>query len=363
MGGQRTIASFFAASPKPAAGGAAAVKTKPADPAPTAAIGGQRPAGISLGQGPPAKKQKKATTPAPAPAAAAVARDEKSKPVVVKQSQASAGSKGAATTDPPTSQPTSHDSNGSDLVGKRIRVWWKAEREWFAGRVDAANPNGSKVHVEYDDGDEEWITLGKRKHEWIGGGGVEGGTPKRAAKDRAAKRHRRSCVILDDSDSDDDADGSDGDAAGDGDSDYDDGVSASSESEDEEDDDLSVEVLDEEEQEEEKEAKAKPSEGSKGKRKAPGLGKSGQAVKATRAIEAPTRKVGLEGGACDPLAPTRTPTHRKRAPGFNVSEGPLMSAMEASAFLFGTGASQFAKREEERFPFLRPDAIRDIKVG
>ena len=80
-----------------------------------------------------------------------------------------------------------------------------------------------------------------------GDDGVEGGTPKRAANDRAAKRHRRSCVILDDSDSDDDADGGDGDAAGDGDSDYDVEASASSESEEEDDD------HDEEEQEEEEE--------------------------------------------------------------------------------------------------------------
>ena len=82
-----------------------------------------------------------------------------------------------------------------------------------------------------------------------GDDGVEGGTPKWAANDRAGKRHRRSCVILDDSD--DDADGGDGDAAADGDSDYDVEASASSESENVDDDDLSVEDLDEEEEEKE----------------------------------------------------------------------------------------------------------------
>ena len=50
------------------------------------------------------------------------------------------------------------------VVGQRIEVWWKEERQWYAGRVaeESQTPDGkSQQHlVTYDDGDEQWHHLG-----------------------------------------------------------------------------------------------------------------------------------------------------------------------------------------------------------
>jgi hypothetical protein len=40
-----------------------------------------------------------------------------------------------------------------DLVGKRVRIWWPLEKEWFDGRVTALG-TGTMHLVTYDDGDE-----------------------------------------------------------------------------------------------------------------------------------------------------------------------------------------------------------------
>ena len=51
-----------------------------------------------------------------------------------------------------------------DMVGKRIKVFWPDDNDWFSGRVSEMNGEGRHL-VEYDDGDTEWLDLAAEKYE------------------------------------------------------------------------------------------------------------------------------------------------------------------------------------------------------
>ena len=71
-------------------------------------------------------------------------------------------------------------------VGRRVSVYWPEERRSFAGVVDAGPDAKGQVHVTYDDGDAEWLSLEKRKHEWL----PEGAPPPRGS---GARRPGKGC--------------------------------------------------------------------------------------------------------------------------------------------------------------------------
>lgn len=56
------------------------------------------------------------------------------------------------------------DASNPPLVGDRIKVFWPEEKEWFKGSVTRVNAGG-KCHINYDDGDTEWIQLAEQKWE------------------------------------------------------------------------------------------------------------------------------------------------------------------------------------------------------
>ena len=66
---------------------------------------------------------------------------------------------------PSTDLPVSGAEPAED-VGRRVAVWWKSERRFFAGRVAAVDARRGKHHVRYDDGDDEWITVAKHRVCW-----------------------------------------------------------------------------------------------------------------------------------------------------------------------------------------------------
>jgi hypothetical protein len=45
----------------------------------------------------------------------------------------------------------------SKHIGRSVRVFWENDQEWFHGVIDDHNPD-SGWHVQYFDGDEEWLT-------------------------------------------------------------------------------------------------------------------------------------------------------------------------------------------------------------
>ena len=50
-------------------------------------------------------------------------------------------------------------ANLSTIVGKRVAVFWPDEDEWFEGVITSRQEK--VVHVQYDDGDNENVTLGE----------------------------------------------------------------------------------------------------------------------------------------------------------------------------------------------------------
>lgn len=94
--------------------------------------------------------------PAPAPKAAPAA----AKPA--------AASKPAVAAKPQQAQqPAAAAAGGEAWVGKSIRVFWADDQQWYEGTVAEFDGTSQKHQVQYEDGDEEWLDLGKEKYEWV----------------------------------------------------------------------------------------------------------------------------------------------------------------------------------------------------
>ncbi|XP_056861431.1 sister chromatid cohesion protein PDS5 homolog D isoform X2 [Raphanus sativus] len=59
-------------------------------------------------------------------------------------------------------------SNGEDLVGSKVRVWWPIDRKFYNGVVDSFNSRTKKHRVFYDDGEKEILDMDKERWELIG---------------------------------------------------------------------------------------------------------------------------------------------------------------------------------------------------
>ncbi len=193
--GQRSISTFFTAKPAAGKGGKenASASAKPAagitrrSPAPAARgkaadsedggehAGASAPARQTRSStaSPAAARQKpaaKAATPKPGSAQRSVgkaAAARRSPSTAAAPSGAEAG-KAAAAAPTAASVPNSGGAATEDLEGRRIRVWWPAESEWYEGTVGGRS--GRKHSVEYDDGDTELVDLSREKFELLEGG-------------------------------------------------------------------------------------------------------------------------------------------------------------------------------------------------
>ncbi|KAL0842919.1 hypothetical protein Bca101_016164 [Brassica carinata] len=56
-------------------------------------------------------------------------------------------------------------SNGEDLVGSKVRVWWPMDRKFYNGVVDSFNSRTKKHRVFYDDGEKEILDMNKERWE------------------------------------------------------------------------------------------------------------------------------------------------------------------------------------------------------
>ena len=70
-------------------------------------------------------------------------------------------------------------------VGRRLRVFWPQENEYYIGEVIAYDNKSGKHKVQYDDGDREDVLLAAERIEWIVPGKAEVGGGVR----------RRRCVL------------------------------------------------------------------------------------------------------------------------------------------------------------------------
>ncbi|XP_020698156.2 DNA mismatch repair protein MSH6-like [Dendrobium catenatum] len=55
----------------------------------------------------------------------------------------------------------------SEVVGKRIRVYWPLDKSWYEGHVRSFDEASGKHVIQYDDGEEEFLDMEKEKIEWV----------------------------------------------------------------------------------------------------------------------------------------------------------------------------------------------------
>ena len=48
-------------------------------------------------------------------------------------------------------------------MGKRVKVYWPNDHEWYLGKVVGYSPEDGKHTVHYADGDKEKVVLAKEK--------------------------------------------------------------------------------------------------------------------------------------------------------------------------------------------------------
>ena len=56
---------------------------------------------------------------------------------------------------------------GSELVGRRVKVFWSADNAWFHGSLSEFSRSSGKHLCEYDDGDQEWLNLSSERYELV----------------------------------------------------------------------------------------------------------------------------------------------------------------------------------------------------
>ncbi|CAI9105506.1 OLC1v1004437C1 [Oldenlandia corymbosa var. corymbosa] len=62
---------------------------------------------------------------------------------------------------------TPKDSNGAEVVGRRIRVYWPLDKSWYEGCVKRFDEVSGKHLVLYDDAEEEMLNLSNERIEWL----------------------------------------------------------------------------------------------------------------------------------------------------------------------------------------------------
>nr|XP_011465355.1 PREDICTED: DNA mismatch repair protein MSH6 [Fragaria vesca subsp. vesca] len=68
---------------------------------------------------------------------------------------------------PLESKPSPTKCYGEEVVGKRIKVLWPADRAWYKGCVKSFNKEKTSHLIQYDDGDEEELNLSLEKFELL----------------------------------------------------------------------------------------------------------------------------------------------------------------------------------------------------
>jgi DNA mismatch repair protein MSH6 len=282
-------------------------------------------------------------------------------------------------------------------VGRGVRVYWADDEAWYEGFVTAFDPAAGKHHVRYDDGDTEWVALGKDTVEFVEGKkmplkkkkkaapaaapAAAAGAQKRAAAPggKAAKRKRGAAVI-----ESDDSGGEEAEAAASG-SEYaaseadDDGASEDESLAEEESEEEASEEEDDDASNDEDDGSPAPRAGKKASAAGKGKGK-GKGGAAAAGASQRTPGVALNSGfsitpnseaagAGKPAAAAAAP--RPAAGHAPAPAAALRSALDrASPAAAGAAAAlseaaadddvaRFSGRDAARFPFLQPSRIRD----
>ncbi|CAH2072047.1 unnamed protein product [Thlaspi arvense] len=277
-----------------------------------------------------------ARSPSPGPATPSPVHPKLKKPLLVI----------GQTPSPPLSAQITY---GDEVVGKQVRVYWPLDKNWYDGSVTSYHKVEGKHVVEYDDGEEESLDLGKEKIEWVV---AEKSGERFKRLRRGASAFRR--VVTDDEDDDDvemgnveeeKEDKSDVDDS----SDEDWGKNMGKEVCESEEDDVELDDENEmdhvEEKDEETPKANRVSKPDSRKRKTSEAAKSG-AVKRTRTDKEATLK-GFKASVVEP------------AKKIEEADRVVVKGLDDNA-LDGDALARFGARESEKFRFLGVDR-RDAK--
>ena len=69
-----------------------------------------------------------------------------------------------ASTSPPAAAEAEARAQAESLIGRRLRVYWPNDRQWFLCTVVAYKPETDRHQLVYDDGDERWTPLHRRDY-------------------------------------------------------------------------------------------------------------------------------------------------------------------------------------------------------
>ncbi|GAV87389.1 MutS_V domain-containing protein/MutS_I domain-containing protein/MutS_II domain-containing protein/MutS_IV domain-containing protein/MutS_III domain-containing protein [Cephalotus follicularis] len=225
------------------------------------------------------------------------------------------------TASPPPSMRALKSCDG-EVLGKRIRVYWPLDKSWYEGYVKSLDKGSNKHLIQYDDGEEELLDLGKEKVEWI----EEEESSKRFKRLRRGSFKRVAIEDVEMENVEDKSDNNDDD--GDDPSDEDWGSKGN-------------EVGEENEEEEEIVKASKHEKGLKDEvkiRKASGGGYLGSGKKGKRD--------GLGNGGVKVPVPEPVKNHGIPAAGEKASNG-------CNNGLMGDAEERFKAREAHKFHFLR----------
>ncbi|KFM28138.1 DNA mismatch repair protein Msh6 [Auxenochlorella protothecoides] len=252
-----------------------------------------------------------------------------------------------AGSEPPTAAAT---------AGQRLRVFWPAEKAWFEGRVGEVQERKGKrrAYVAYDDGDEEWVDLERDRFEVLEPG---------------RKRARAKAAQVLDSDSEAEPSASQG-------SEF---LASEEEGEESDDDSVSMAASEAEEEESEAESDVKPARKPAGGKTASAAAKAspgaGAAAGRKRVSSATTQATPCPASQSRGGLPPATPASGLRPAARNLAEaletpsfatpatsGPAATPGSALGGALSAGPSErFGVRATSRFPFLRPDRVRDAE--
>ncbi|ESQ37858.1 hypothetical protein EUTSA_v10028364mg [Eutrema salsugineum] len=344
---QRQITAFFgksasSSSPSPSPSPLSNKKTPKSNPNPSSPSPSPSPPlpGKKIPKSNPSPiSEPPARSPSPGPATPSPVQSKLKKPLLVI----------GQTPSPPKSAGNTY---GDEVVGKQVRVYWPLDKKWYDGIVTSYNKGEGKHVVEYDDGEEESLDLGKEKIEWRAEE-KSGLRFKRLRRDASAFRR----VVTDD---DDDVDVEMGNvdeekeskSDGDDSSDEDWGKNAGKEVFESEEDDVELddenEMMDEEElveEEDEETPKVKRvSKTDSKKRKTSEVAKSGSEKKSR--IDKDTTLKGFKASVVEPAN--------------KIEQADKVVNGLDDNILDGDALARFGARESEKFRFLGVDR-RDAK--
>ncbi|KAF8090136.1 hypothetical protein N665_0485s0011 [Sinapis alba] len=234
---------------------------------------------------------------------------------------------------------------GDEVVGKQVRVYWPLDKKWYDGSVTSYDKSEGKHMIEYEDGEEESLDLGKEKIEWV----VEGNSVKRFKRlRRGSSSFRR--VVMDDDEGDEDVemgnveeekeDKSEADDS----SDEDWGKNVGKEVCDSEEDDMELDAEDEEELVEEKDEETPSKTDSRKRKKASEIVKSGGEKKIK--TDKDTTLKGFKASVVEPVK--------------KIGEADRVVKGLDDNMLDGDALARFGARESEKFHFMGVDR-RDAK--